>query len=150
MISKNTKYGLKATLFLAKRYSVKAPVLISEISEKEGIPKKFLESILLQLKNKGLLASRKGKGGGYLLAREPSQISFGDVIRVFEGSMAPVPCVEPGRQANCPECQGEGICSVRMVMRELYNVTIGILDGTSLEQANEKAKRAEAVGMYFI
>lgn len=137
-------------LYIASRYSVSESVLASEVAAKEGIPKKFLENILLQLKNKGLLSSRKGKGGGYLLAREPNQITFGDVIRVFEGSMAPVPCVEPGRQANCPECQSGSACGIRSVMRELYNVTIGVLDGTSLEQANEKSKRSDAVSMYFI
>lgn len=137
-------------LFIAGQYNNGKSILASEIASVEGIPKKFLESILLQLKNKGLLTSRKGKGGGYLLAREPAQISFGDVIRVFEGSMAPTPCVEPGRQANCPECQGGQVCGIRTVMRELFNVTIGVLDGTSLEVANEKAKRLEATSMYFI
>jgi Rrf2 family protein len=137
-------------LYIASKWGSTDSVLSAEIAEKEGMPRKFLEAILLQLKNKGLLSSRKGKGGGYLLTREPGQITFGDVIRVFEGSMAPVPCVEPGRLANCPECQGTHACSIRTVMRELYNVTIGVLDGTSLEQANEDTKRAEAVSMYFI
>ena len=150
MISKKTKYALKAALMLAEQYVSHEPVLIAEVAEKEAIPKKFLESILLEMKNKGLLISRKGKGGGYLLARPPDQISFGDIIRAFEGSMAPVPCVEPGREAQCPECQDAHHCSIRTVMRELYNVSIGILDGTSLAQANEKSRRSEAVSMYFI
>ena len=105
MLSNKTKYALKAMLYIASRCGNAESVLSAEIAAKEGIPRKFLEMILLQLKNKGLLSSRKGKGGGYLLTREPREISFGDVIRVFEGSMAPVPCVEPGRQARCPECQ---------------------------------------------
>jgi Rrf2 family protein len=150
MISSKSKYALKAMLYIASKWGNSEPILSSEIAEKEGLPGKFLEMILLQLKNKGLLSSRKGKGGGYLLTREPGQISFGDVIRVFEGSMAPVPCVEPGRQAKCPECQNAHHCSIQAVMRELYNVTVGVLDGTSLEQANETAKRSEAISMYFI
>jgi len=150
MISSKTKYALKAMLYIASKWGSADSVLSAEIAEKEGMPRKFLETILLQLKNKGLLSSRKGKGGGYLLTREPNQITFGDVIRVFEGSMVPVPCVEPGRLANCPECQGTYTCAIRTVMRELYNVTVGVLDGTSLEQANENAKRADAVSMYFI
>lgn len=137
-------------LFIASKYRLKTPLLSSEIAERESIPRKFLELILLQLKNKGLLTSRKGKGGGYLLAREPGQITFGDVIRVFEGSMAPVVCVEPGRQAKCPECPDELPCGIRIVMRELFNVTTGILDGTSLEQANEQTERAEFVNAYVI
>lgn len=150
MLSTKTKYALKAMLYLANRHSSQGSVLSFEIAEKERIPRKFLEHILLQLKNKGLLTSRKGKGGGYLLARTPDQISFGDVVRVFEGSMAPVPCVEPGRTAKCPECQDAHHCAIQGVMRELYNVSVGILDGTTLEQANERAKRLEAAGMYFI
>ena len=150
MISNKTKYALRAMLYMASRPAFQEPVLAAEIAEKEAIPRKFLEMILLQLKNKGLLSSRKGKGGGYLLTRTPDQISFGDVIRVFEGSMAPVPCVEPGRLAQCPECQGTHVCAVRGVMRELYKVTVGILDGISLERANENARRAESVNMYFI
>lgn len=150
MISKKTKYALKAVLMLTEKYASKEPVLIAQIAESESIPKKFLELILLELKNKGLLQSKKGKGGGYLLARSPDQISFGDVIRVFEGSMAPTPCVEPGRQAECTECQSGAGCSIRSVMRALYNATIEILDGTSLEQASENAKRSEISSMYFI
>jgi len=150
MISNKTKYALLAMLHLAARFSSREPVLAAEIAEKESIPKKFLEVILLELKNKGLLLSRKGKGGGYLLARQPSEITFGDVIRVFEGSMAPVVCVEPGRVAQCPEYQGTHPCAIRSVMRELYNVTVGVLDGTNLEQANEKKIRSEYSNMYFI
>ena len=84
------------------------------------------------------------------MTREPNQISFGDVIRVFEGSMAPVSCVEPGREARCPECQEGAPCMIRPVMRELYNATVAVLDGTNLEQANENARRSEVSSMYFI
>jgi Rrf2 family protein len=150
MLSNKTKYALRAMLYIASRYSNTESVLSSEVAAKESIPRKFLEMILLQLKNKGLLSSRKGKGGGYLLTREPKQISFGDVIRVFEGSMAPAPCVEPGRQAKCPECQEGTACMIRPVMRELYNATVTVLDGMNLEQANENAKRSEVSSMYFI
>ena len=150
MMSSKTKYALRAMLYIASKHGGSESVLSSEIATDEGIPKKFLEAILLQLRNKGLLSSRKGKGGGYLLTRDPSQISFGDVVRVFEGSMAPVPCVEPGRQAKCTECQSGTGCGIRSVMRELYNATVTVLDGTSLEQANENARRSEVNSMYFI
>ncbi|HOG23039.1 MAG TPA: Rrf2 family transcriptional regulator [Candidatus Omnitrophota bacterium] len=150
MISNKTKYALLAMLHLAARFSSGEPVLAAEIAERESIPKKFLEVILLELKNKGLLLSRKGRGGGYLLARQPGEITFGDVIRVFEGSMAPVVCVEPGRVAQCPECQGTHSCAIRGVMRELYSAMVGVLDGASLEQASEKKIRSECANMYFI
>src|SRR3989339_1029955 len=105
MISNKTKYALKAVLMLTGKYVSEEPVLIAEIAEKESIPKKFLESILLELKNKGLLQSKKGKGGGYLLARSPNQISFGDVIGIFENPFGSLPCLGGKVYRRCDECK---------------------------------------------
>ena len=148
MISNKTKYALLAMLHLAARFSSGEPVLAAEIAERESIPKKFLEVILLELKNKGLLLSRKGRGR-VSLARQPGEITFGDVIRVFEGSMAPVVCVEPGRVAQCPECQGTHSCAIRGVMRELYSAMVGVLDGRALNRRVKKIV-SECANMYFI
>lgn len=92
MISNKTIYGLKALIYLARRYD-QGPILIDDLAQEENIPKKFLEAILLALKNNGLLQSKKGKGGGYYLARPPKTITFGQAIRVMEGPLAPLPCV---------------------------------------------------------
>ena len=92
MLSKKTKYGLKALTYMAKKEG-KSPVLISEIAEQENISKKFLEIILLQLKNSGFLGSKKGKGGGYYLIRDPEKITVASLIRVLEGPIAMLPCV---------------------------------------------------------
>src|SRR5512133_3895543 len=92
MISKKTKYGLQAVLALARAYG-EGPMLIAELAEQERIPKKFLEAILLQLKNVGVLSSRKGKGGGYALGKAPSEISIGQIVRILDGPLAPVECV---------------------------------------------------------
>jgi Rrf2 family protein len=150
MISKKTKYALKAVLFLAERYSAKEPVLIAEIAEKESIPKKFLESILLELKNNGILQSRKGKGGGYFLAKEPSQISFGEVLRLFEDPFALLPCLKGGSHIKCVECQKGTACGIRMVMQEIYNTTSSILNVTTFQEVRDRMRNTHHEAMYFI
>jgi len=153
MLSKKTKYGLRAILFLAREYG-KGPFLIADVARQEGIPKKFLELILLELKNKGLLQSKKGKGGGYFLGKDPDAVTFGQVIRALEGPLAPVPCVSQTAYMKCEECGDELTCGIRIVMKEVRNATARVVDGTTLAQVLRQidilAKdRGEAV-MYFI
>jgi Rrf2 family protein len=130
MLSKKAKYALKALLMLSREAPGK-PILISEIARAEDIPKKFLEMILLQLKKNGMLQSKKGKGGGYFLARDPSLITFGQVIRVIDGPLAPLPCVSHTAYMRCEECADENTCGIRLVMKEVRDSTARILDGTS-------------------
>lgn len=143
MISKKTKYGLKALMHLARQYD-KGPILIADLAREENIPKKFLEAILLSLKNSGILQSRKGKGGGYYLGRDPGKITFGQAIRVMEGPLAPVPCVSETAYAKCTECEKEETCGIRLVMKDVREAIAGILDGTTLADALEKVDSAEA------
>ncbi len=150
MISKKTKYALKAVLFLVEKYSAREPVLIAEIAEKESIPKKFLESILLELKNNGILQSRKGKGGGYLLAKDPGQISFGEVIRIFENPFALLPCLDEGPYVKCEECKNGNACGIRMVMQEVYHATSSILNVTTFREIHDRMQNVEQETMYFI
>src|SRR5687767_6670061 len=95
----------------------RGPVLVSELAERDAIPKKFLEAILLDLKRHGLVQSRKGRGGGYFLRRGPTEITFGDVIRVLEGPLALVPCVSHTAYMKCTECVDERTCGVRLAMQ---------------------------------
>ena len=132
MISKKTKYGLQALLLLAREYG-QGPLLISELAEREGIPKKFLEYILLQLKNAGVLQSQKGKGGGYALAKAPAEISVGQAVRILEGPLAPVPCVSVMAYQKCQECRDERTCGIRLVMKDVRDAMARILDHTSLQ-----------------
>ena len=141
MLSKKSKYALKAMMVLAKEYG-QGPVLISDLANREGIPRKFLELILLELKNQGLLQSKKGKGGGYFLGREPHLISVGHIIRVLDGPIAPLPCVSKTAYMRCPECRDERSCGIRIVMKEVRDATARIMDSTSLE---DMLKRVEAV-----
>jgi len=150
MISKKTKYALKAVLFLVDKYSTRAPVLIAEIAEKERIPKKFLESILLELKKGGILQSRKGKGGGYLLAKYPTEITFGEVIRIFEDPFALLPCLNEGPYVKCEDCKKGNTCGIRMVMQELYNATSSILNVTTFQEVHDRMQSVQQEVMYFI
>src|SRR4051794_9943177 len=95
-LSKKTQYSLRALYALAREYG-KGPVLIGHVAEHETIPKKFLEQILLSLKNLGLVSSKKGKGGGYFLVRPPDQVTIAEVIRLIEGPLAPLPCASETR-----------------------------------------------------
>lgn len=142
MISKKTKYGLKALIYLARQYD-KGPILIADLARDENLPKKFLENILLSLKNNGILQSRKGKGGGYYLGRHPSKITIGQAVRVMEGPLAPVPCVSETAYAKCTECENEVTCGIRLVMKDVRDAMAVILDGTTLADVLEKIDTAE-------
>jgi len=131
MLSRKAKYGLKAMLRLATDQPV-APMLVSDIAAEESIPKKFLEQILLELKHRGLVQSKKGKGGGYMLARDASQISMGEIIRALDGPVAPIPCVSRTAYIKCSECQDERTCGIRLVMKDVRDAMCEILDGRSL------------------
>jgi Rrf2 family protein len=131
MLSKRTKYALQALLYLADN-GHRGPVLIAEIAEKQKIPRKFLELILLDLKNQGILRSKKGKGGGYLLGRAPEAIYVGQIVRLFDGPLALLPCVSVTAHRKCDECTDEETCRIRIVMKQVRDVTAEILDRTTL------------------
>jgi len=150
MILKKTKYALKAVIVLTAKYASREPVLIADIAKEESIPQKFLESILLELKNKGLLQSKKGKGGGYLLARQPNQISFGEVISIFENPFASLPCLTQTPKRNCPECQKRGSCGVQMVMGEVYSAASNILNVITFQEVHDRMRNIKEETMYFI
>ena len=142
MLSKKSKYALRALLALARRPS-EEPVLISELAEQEGIPKKFLELILLELKNNGILQSKKGRGGGYFLGRKPDAISLGEVIRVLDGPLAPLPCVSQTAYHTCEECGDEATCGIRAVMKDVRDATSDILDRESLADVLRRTERLQ-------
>ena len=132
MLSRKTKYGLKALSHLAKKDS-ELPVQISSISESENISQKFLESILLSLRKSGFLGSKKGKGGGYYLLKQPNEISIAAVYRILEGPIAMVPCVSLNFYERCHDCPDEELCSVHRLMIQVRDNTLSILETTTLE-----------------
>jgi Rrf2 family protein len=131
MLSAKAKYGLKAMLYLAQREG-EGGVQGANIAESQNIPKKFLDTILLELKNNGLLNSKKGKGGGYTLARPVAKIMVGQIIRILDGPLAPIPCVSDTAYRPCTDCQDEDACQIRRIMRKVRDATAEILDNTSL------------------
>ena len=140
MLSRKSKYGLKALLALAHEEG-RGPVLVSDLAGRDAIPKKFLETILLDLKRHGLVQSKKGKGGGYFLHRGAAEITFGNVIRALEGPLALVPCVSQTAYVKCAECVDERTCGVRIAMQEVREATSRILDHTTLADINLKVGR---------
>ncbi|MCP9198522.1 Rrf2 family transcriptional regulator [Gramella sp. GC03-9] len=132
MLSKKTKYGIKALAYIARKKDRK-PVQASEISESENISQKFLESILLELRKSGFLGSKKGKGGGYYLIKEPGEIKMTAVIRVLEGPIAMVPCVSLNYYEKCEDCPDEKTCSVHRLMIQVRDASLNVLGENTLE-----------------
>ncbi|MFT6064649.1 MAG: Rrf2 family protein [Paraglaciecola sp.] len=131
MLSKKTKYGIKALTYLAKQEH-KIPVSIATISKSENISLKFLESILLTLRKNGLLASKKGKGGGYYLLKEPAEIQMTTVMRVLEGPISMVPCVSLNFYEKCNDCPDEKACAVHNLMIQVRDSSLQIFRNTTL------------------
>jgi len=131
MISKKSIYGLKALMNLA-RNPERGQVLISELAHEEKIPKKFLEAILLALKNGGVLSSRIGKGGGYSLQASPRSLTIGKILRILEGDLAPVSCLSETKTAGCDECDDETSCGIRLVMADVQQAVNDIMNTVTL------------------
>jgi Rrf2 family protein len=131
VLTQKSKYALKALLALTREYQ-RGPVLILDLARTEGIPKKFLEIILLDLKNRGLLHSKKGPGGGYSLARPPERITVGEIIRITNGPLALLPCASLTAYQKCDDCTDEQACGVRLIMKDVRDATARILDATTM------------------
>ncbi len=140
-LSKRTQYSLRALYALARNHG-RGPTLITQLAHDELIPKKFLEQILLSLKSTGLVSSKKGKGGGYFLAKPPDQITMASVIRLMEGPLAPLPCASETQFRKCDECIDIETCGTRMVMREVRDAMAQILEHTTLAMVCRKVDMA--------
>jgi Rrf2 family cysteine metabolism transcriptional repressor len=127
-LSRKGDYALRAMVHLSLNYN-KDSVQIHEISEQEKIPEKFLEQILLGLKNAGLLKSKRGIGGGYSLNKDPKEITLAQVIRIIDGPLAPLSCVSKWAYVSCPR---EKNCGLYSVMLDVRNAIAKILEGITL------------------
>lgn len=139
MLTKRAKYGLKAIKYLAIQEPNK-PILISEISENENIPVKFLQAILLSLKKSGFLESKKGKGGGYFLNRPANQINMASLFRILDGPIALVPCVSLNYYEKCDDCPDEYTCCVNRLMVQVRDQTLLLLENETLEDLIKREK----------
>lgn len=145
-LSTKGEYATRAVLYLSQRYGEEV-VQIHEIAKHEKIPIKYLEQILLVLKNARVLRSKKGVKGGYCLARSPEEISLGEVVRVMDGPLAPIKCVSTNFYERCPE---ELNCGIRNVWLEVRNAVANILDNTTFADLCKNTDQQQAVPMYQI
>lgn len=131
MISQKAKYALRALVSLARAGRGESR-MIGEISKDQAIPKKFLEQILLELKKAGYVSSRRGRMGGYELVKAPEEIMFGEVLRLIDGPIAPLPCLSKIAYRKCADCKDEAACEIRHVFERVTLATRAVLDETSL------------------
>lgn len=138
MLSKKSKYALKALVALARHGSKEPFMRIAEISEKEHIPKKFLEAILLTMRNNGILGSKLGVNGGYYLVTPPEEIKLTEVIRLTDGPIALVPCVSLNFYESCEDCEDEVTCGIKKVMLQVRDASLQVLSNTSIGDILQK------------
>ena len=138
MLTQRSRYAMRAMLFLAEAPAGAAPIPMTRIAAEANVPRKFLELILADLREAGLLRSTRGKMGGYQLTRPTHLISLGDIIRVIEGPLALVPCVSRTAYRRCTDCRSEADCAIRHAMMRVRDETARILDGTSLADATSR------------
>lgn len=135
MISQKAKYALRALVVLCRAQEGGTPQMISEIARSQAIPKKFLEQILLELKRHGVVVSRRGRQGGYVLLRSPDNVTFGEILRLIDGPIAPLPCLSKIAYRRCADCADEGACEIRHVFARVAEATREVLDRTTLADA---------------
>ena len=149
MLTNKGKYGLKAMVHLAG-LEPGAIAQVNEIAETNSISKKFLDHILTELRHAGLVYSRKGRGGGYALARPANEIRVGAIIRVLDGPLAPIACASVTAFRPCTDCDDLAACAVRLVMIEARNAIADVLDNRTLAELRARANPRELADMYHI
>lgn len=144
MLTKKGKYGLKALAHLATLPNGQTAQSV-EIAIANNIPKKFLDAILGELRTAGIVVTKKGKGGGYRLAREPAEISVGSAVRALDGPLAPIGCASRTAYLPCRDCRDVQACAVRLLMLQVRDVSALVLDNTSVEDMCRGARGVEAL-----
>ncbi|MCE2998096.1 MAG: RrF2 family transcriptional regulator [Cyclobacteriaceae bacterium] len=139
MLSKKCKYAIHALVYLAERHE-QGPVQIQDISDDQHIPKKFLEAILLELRHAKILESKKGKGGGYYLIKDPSEVNLMQVMRLIDGPIALLPCVSLNYYERCDECRNEKTCGIRDSLVHVRDETLKILGNSTLAKIVKREK----------
>jgi Rrf2 family protein len=141
MLSQKARYALHALIVLAE-HGGREPMMIADIADQAGVPRKFLEQILLGLKKRGIVQSLRGRAGGYLLGRPAKDISFADIIRETDGPLALSPCVSVTAYHKCPDCEDEATCAIRKVLLAARDATAEVLESRTLAQAVASSRRA--------
>jgi Rrf2 family protein len=149
MLTNKGKYGLKAMVHLAG-LEPGALAQVQEMADSNAIPKKFLDQILSELRNAGLVFSKKGKGGGYALARPAIQISVGAIVRVLDGPLAPIQCASVTAYRPCDDCADEKVCTVRLMMVQARNAIAAVLDSHTLADMRSLGAPVEMAATFQI
>ena len=149
MLTNKGKYGLKAMVHLAGM-PPGSPALVADIAEANNIPKKFLDAILGELRTAGFVHSKKGRGGGYVLARSATEIMVGSIIRSLDGPLAPIGCASRTSYRRCEDCAQDKPCSVRLVMVQVRESIAAVLDSRSLAEMRQIADPLEEAITYHI
>src|SRR5215469_12108656 len=134
MLSSKTKYALRAVLRLAENASTGAWLQTNEVAEQEQVPRKFLEAIFVQLRDHGIIESRRGAQGGHRLLRDPATVSVADIIRFLDGPLALTPCASRTRFRQCPDCVDISRCRLQPLMQQARDAVAGVLENCSLAQ----------------
>jgi Rrf2 family protein len=142
MLSNKAKYGLKALIHLS---GAEGQCLAGDIARDNNIPRKFLDAILVELRNAGIVNSRKGKNGGYLLARPADKITVGQIIRILDGPLAPIACASKTAYQRCADCPDEDACAIRDIMLDVRDSIALVLDRTSIASLRGRGNRAEQI-----
>lgn len=143
MLPMKARYAVKALVHIARAGG--GPCLAGEIAEAEQIPRKYLESILVELRNLGILSARRGRGGGYALLRPAAEIVLGDAIRAVSGPLAPVACLSKTAYQRCDDCVDEAACAVRLLLQQVHAAQLRIVDGTTLADLAARVELHAAV-----
>jgi Rrf2 family protein len=139
MLSQKARYAVHALIVLAEEGDDE-PMMIADIAERARVPRKFLEQILLELKKRGIVRSVRGRSGGYLMGRDPKNISFADVLRVIDGPIALSPCASLTAYTKCSDCVDEKTCSIRKVLLAARDATASVLESRTLASMLSKRK----------
>ena len=147
MITQKMKYALKALLALADEAAREQPraLTIEEIAARSGAPKRFLEHILLEVRNAGVIASMRGRSGGYRLAKAPSEVSISDLLRRIDGPIAPLPCLSRRAYQRCEDCRDEASCRIRKVFAEIFWSYLILIESLTLEDMLRSDTKVEQI-----
>jgi Rrf2 family protein len=143
MLSQKARYALHALIVLAE-HDKREPMMIADIADEARVPRKFLEQILLELKRRGIVRSVRGRAGGYLLGRDPKQITFAEIIRTIDGPIALSPCVSATAYHRCEDCDDEQTCAIRRVLLAARDATAEVLEARTLASALTGRRRARS------
>jgi Rrf2 family protein len=149
MLTNKGKYGLKAMVHLAG-IEPGALAQVADIAEANSISKKFLDHILTELRHAGLVFSKKGRGGGYALARPAHEIRVGAIVRALDGPLAPIPCASVTAFRPCDDCADLNTCAVRLIMVDARNAIANVLDNRTLAELRMLTNPSELATMYHI